>query len=158
MKHISKKYLIIFTLILVIIACTSCSGDDAKDSSSNDADIVDALTAVNYTKYVDKSREAGDKQAYEELKAYLMVATADDKSAAYCKANAPITATIKNDGVTIVDKNGKKLDPDSEFMKTVNKTAGGDITTSLKCKTKGAEYKVTLKADLTIEETLAPEE
>ena len=158
MKHFLKKYLIIFTLILAIIACTSCSGDDSKESSSNNTDIVDALTAVNYTKYVDKSREAGDKQAYDELKTYLIVAAADDKCAAYCKSNAPITATINNDGVTIVDKNGKKLDPDCELMKIINKTAGGDITTSMKCKTKGAEYKVTLKSDLTIEETAAPEE
>lgn len=157
MKHISKKYLIIFTLILAIITCTACSGDD-KDNSSSATDVVDALTAVNYAKYIDKTREAGDKQAYDELKTYLIVAAADDKCAAYCKSNAPITATINNDGVTIVDKNGKKLDPDCELMKIINKTAGGDITTSMKCKTKGAEYKVTLKSDLTIEETAAPEE
>ena len=157
MKHISKKYLIIFTLILAIITCTACSGED-KDSSSNATDVVDALTAVNYAKYIDKTREAGDKQAYDELKTYLIVAAADDKCAAYCKSNAPITATINNDGFTIVDKNGKKLDPDCELMKIINKTAGGDITTSMKCKTKGAEYKVTLKSDLTIEETAAPEE
>lgn len=157
MKHISKKYLIIFTLILAIITCTACSGDD-KDSSSNATDVVDSLSAVNYAKYVDKSREAGDKQVYDELKTYFAVAAASNESAKFCKDNAPITATINNDGVTIVDKNGKKLDPDCELMKIINKTAGWDITTSMKCKTKGAEYKVTLKSDLTIEETAAPEE
>jgi hypothetical protein len=157
MKQNLKKYLIIFTLILTIFTCTACS-DDSKDSSSNASDVMDALTAANMTKYVEKSREAGDKQLYDELKTYFTIAAATDESAKFCKDNAPITATINNDGVTIVDKNGKKLAADSAFMKTIDASAGGDITTSMKCKTKGAEYKLTIKSDLTIEETLAPEE
>ena len=108
----------------------------SKDSSSNSGDIVDSLTAVNMAKYIDKSREAGDKQTYDELKTYFTVAAAMDESAKFCKDNTPITATINNDGLTIVDKNGKKLDPDSPFMKSLNSVAGGDVTTFMKCKIK----------------------
>ena len=157
MKHILKKYLIIFTLILTIFTCTACS-DDSKDSSSNASDVMDALTTANMTKYVEKSREAGDKQLYDDLKTYFTIAAATDESAKFCKDNAPITATINNDGLIIVDKTGKKLDPDSPFMKSLNSAAGGDVTTFMKCKIKGAEYKLTMKPDLTLEETLAPEE
>ena len=157
MKRNLKEYLIIFTLIFTIFTCTACS-DDSKDSSSNASDVMDALTAANMTKYVEKSREAGDKQLYDELKTYFTIAAATDESAKFCKDNTPITATINNDGLTIVDKNGKKLDPDSPFMKSLNSAAGGDVTTFMKCKIKGAEYKLTMKPDLTLEETLAPEE
>ena len=157
MKLNFKKYLIVFTIILTIFTCTACS-DDSKDSLSNSGDIVDSLTAVNMAKYIDKSREAGDKQTYDELKTYFTVVAAMDESAKFCKDNTPITATINNDGLTIVDKNGKKLDPNSPFMKSLNLAAGGDVTTFMKCKIKGAEYKLTMKPDLTLEETLAPEE
>ena len=157
MKLNFKKYLIVFTIILTIFTCTACS-DDSKDSLSNSGDIVDSLTAVNMAKYIDKSREAGDKQTYDELKTYFTVAAAMDESAKFCKDNTPITATINNDGLIIVDKTGKKLDPDSPFMKSLNSAAGGDVTTFMKCKIKGAEYKLTMKPDLTLEETLAPEE
>ena len=157
MKRNLKEYLIIFTLIFTIFTCTACS-DDSKDSSSNASDVMDALTAANMTKYVEKSREAGDKQLYDELKTYFTIAAATDESAKFCKDNTPITATINNDGLIIVDKTGKKLDPDSPFMKSLNSAAGGDVTTFMKCKIKGAEYKLTMKPDLTLEETLAPEE
>ena len=156
MKKTYKKYLIIFTLIFSVFICTACS-EDKKDDPSNLGDVVDALTAANMTKYVDESRKAQDKQVYDELKTCLTVAAASPESYKFCVDNAPITATVNNNGVTFVDKNGKTIASDSTFMQIINETWGSDIATSMKCQIEGAEYKVTLKPDTTIEDTKAPE-
>ena len=151
-----KKYFVIFTLILSVFICTACS-EDKKDDPSNLGDVVDALTEANMTKYVDESRKAQDKQIYDELKSCLAVAVASPETYKFCVDNAPITATVNNDGVTFVDKNGKTIASDSQFIQLINDIWGSDIATSMKCKIEGAEYKVTLKPDTTIEETKAPE-
>lgn len=156
MKHLFKRNLIVFTLIITILACSACSGDDTKSGSKNTNDIVDSLTAVNYAKYVDQSREAEDKMIYDELVACFNVASTTPESYVFCQKNAPITATINNDGVTIVDKNGEKLDMNCPFMKDISDVAGSDFTTSMKTKTDGAEYKITMKEDITVEKTKAP--
>ena len=151
-----KKYLVIFTIIISVFICTACS-EDKMDDPSNLGDVVDALTAANMTKYVDESRKAQDKLVYDELKSCLTVAAASPESYKFCVDNAPITATVNNDGVTFVDKNGKNIASDSPFMQVIYDTLGSDAATSTKCKIEGAEYILTLKPDTTIEDTKAPE-
>ena len=156
MKYSLKKYLIILTLIISIVVCSACSGDDTKGGSKYSNDLVDSLTGINYAKYVDQSKEAEDKMIYDELVACFNVASTTPESYVFCQKNAPITATINNDGVTIVDKNGEKLDMNCPFMKDISDVAGSDFTTSMKTKTDGAEYVITMKADVTVEKTKAP--
>ena len=156
MKHYSKRLIIILTLIITVLVFTACSGDDTKSGSKDSNDLVDSLTAVNYAKYVDQSREAEDKMIYDELVACFNVASTTPESYVFCQKNAPIIATINNDGVTIVDKNGDKLDMNCPFMKDISDVAGSDFTTSMKTKTDGAEYVITMKADVTVEKTKAP--
>ena len=156
MKHYSKRLIIILTLIITALVFTACSGDDTKSGSKDSNDLVDSLTGVNYAKYVDQSREAEDKMIYDELVACFNVASTTPDSYVFCQKNAPITATINNDGVTIVDKNGDKLDPNCPFIKDISDVAGSDFTTSMKTKTDGAEYKITMKEDITVEKTKAP--
>ena len=156
MKHYSKRLIIILTLIITVLVFTACSGDDTKSGSKDSNDLVDSLTGVNYAKYVDQSREAEDKMIYDELVACFNVASTTPESYVFGQKNAPITATINNDGVTIVDKNGEKLDMNCPFMKDISDVAGSDFTTSMKTKTDGAEYKITMKEDITVEKTKAP--
>ena len=156
MKYSLKKYLIILTLIISIVVCSACSGDDTKGGSKYSNDLVDSLTGINYAKYVDQSKEAEDKMIYDELVACFNVASTTPESYVFCQKNAPIIATINNDGVTIVDKNGEKLDMNCPFMKDISDVAGSDFTTSMKTKTDGAEYVITMKADVTVEKTKAP--
>lgn len=156
MKHYSKKLIIILTLIITSLVFSACSDDDTKNGSKDSNDLVDSLTGVNYAKYVDQSREAEDKMIYDELVACFNVASTTPESYVFCQKNAPITATINNDGVTIVDKNGEKLDMNCPFMKDISDVAGSDFTTSMKTKTDGAEYKITMKEDITVEKTKAP--
>ena len=156
MKHYSKRLIIILTLIITVLVFTACSGDDTKSGSKDSHDLVDSLTGINYAKYVDQSREAEDKMIYDELVACFNVASTTPESYVFCQKNAPITATINNDGVTIVDKNGEKLDMNCPFMKDISDVAGSDFTTSMKTKTDGAEYKITMKEDITVEKTKAP--
>ena len=156
MKKTYKKYLII-TLIISVFICTACS-EDKKDSSSDLSNLVDEMTAVNYAKYVDQSKAAQDKMTYDNIRSCLAVAVASPDSYKFCVDNAPITVTVNNDGVTFVDKNGKNIASDSPFMQVIYDTLGSDAATSTKCKIEGAEYKLTMKPDLTLEETLAPEE
>lgn len=156
MKHYSKRLIIILTLIITVLVFTACSGDDTKSGSKDSNDLVDSLTGVNYAKYVDQSREAEDKLIYDELVACFNVASTTPESYVFCQKNAPIIATINNDGVTIVDKNGDKLDMNCPFMKDISDVAGSDFTTSMKTKTDGAEYVITMKADVTVEKTKAP--
>ena len=156
MKKTYKKYLII-TLIISVFICTACS-EDKKDSSSDLSNLVDEMTAVNYAKYVDQSKAAQDKMTYDNIRSCLAVAVASPDSYKFCVDNAPITVTVNNDGVTFVDKNGKNIASDSPFMQIIYDILGSDTATSTKCKIKGAEYKLTMKPDLTLEETLAPEE
>ena len=156
MNHYSKRLIIILTLIITVLVFTACSGDDTKSGSKDSNDLVDSLTGVNYAKYVDQSREAEDKMIYDELVACFNVASTTPESYVFCQKNAPITATINNDGVTIVDKNGEKLDMNCPFMKDISDVAGSDFTTSMKTKIDGAEYVITMKADITVEKTKAP--
>lgn len=156
MKHYSKKLIIILTLIITSLVFSACSDDDTKNGSKDSNDLVDSLTGVNYAKYVDQSREAEDKMIYDELVACFNVASTTPESYVFCQKNAPITATINNDGITIVDKNGEKLDMNCPFMKDISDVAGSDFTTSMKTKTDGAEYKITMKEDITVEKTKAP--
>ncbi|MBO4921633.1 MAG: hypothetical protein J5372_06935 [Lachnospiraceae bacterium] len=156
MKNYSKRLIIILTLIITVLVFTACSGDDTKSGSKDSNDLVDSLTGVNYAKYVDQSREAEDKMIYDELVACFNVASTTPESYVFCQKNAPITATINNDGVTVVDKNGEKLDMNCPFMKDISDVAGSDFTTSMKTKTDGAEYKITMKEDITVEKTKAP--
>jgi outer membrane lipoprotein-sorting protein len=152
-----KKYLVIFTIIISVFICTACS-EDKKDSSSDLSNLVDEMTAVNYAKYVDQSKAAQDKMTYDNIRSCLAVAVASPDSNKFCVDNAPITVTVNNDGVTFVDKNGKNIASDSPFMQVIYDTFRSDAATSTKCKIEGAEYKLTIKPDLTLEETLAPEE